>query len=81
VLAFVTHFEKEIEQESDMIGVLTILKSQNRIANKPENFKSSYKVDWRDLSKKANEIFIDPAFIDEMHLKFDIKNQWFRTTS
>jgi len=81
VLAFLGHFERDIEQESDMIGVLTILKSQNRLANKPDNYKSSYKFEWKDLCKKANEIDIDPAFIYEMHLKFDIKNQWFRTST
>lgn len=79
ILAFLENFQKDIEEQTDMVGVLTILKSQNHISSQNKT-KSPYHIDWKDLCKKANEIELDADFIYDMHLKFDINNLWFRTT-
>lgn len=81
ILAFLLHFGKEIQEQTDVIEVLTILKSQNHLPKDIRKTKKSpYYIDWKVLCQKAQEITIDSDFIYDMHMKFDSDNLWFRTT-
>jgi len=81
ILAFLQHFEKLIKAEDDLVGILTVLKSQNHIIKNSKNgIKNPMTVDWNSLFQKAQKIEIDSYFIYKMHSNFDADNQWFRTS-
>jgi len=81
ILAFLQHFEKQIKAEDDLVGILTVLKSQNHIIKNAKNgIKNPMTVDWNNLFQKAQKIEIDSYFIYKMHSNFDADNQWFRTS-
>ena len=80
-MAFLQHFEKQIKAEDDLVGILTVLKSQNHIIKNAKNgIKNPMTVDWNNLFQKAQKIEIDSYFIYKMHSNFDADNQWFRTS-
>jgi len=80
IYAFLQHFEKQIKAENDLMGILTVLKSQNHIVKHSNKLKNPLSIDWNLLFQKAQKIEIDSYFIYKMHSNFDVDNQWFRTS-
>lgn len=80
ILAFLQQFEKQIKEQDDLMGILTVLKSQNHIIKNSLKDKNSMTVDWNSLFQKTQKIEIDSYFIYKMHSNFDVDNQWFRTS-
>ena len=80
ILAFLQHFEKQIKEQDDLMGILMVLKSQNHIIKNSNDGKNGTSLDWNCLFQKAQKIEIDSHFIYKMHSNFDVDNQWFRTS-
>jgi hypothetical protein len=81
ILAFLQQFERQLLEEDDLAGILSVLKSQNHIikySNKNKN--NPFTLNWNDLFQKADKMEIDTFFIYKMHSNFDVQNQWFRTS-
>lgn len=80
ILGFLRQFEKQILEQDELLGILTVLKSQNHLIKNFAKDKNKMNLDWNALFQKAQKIEIDSHFIYKMHSNFDMDNQWFRTS-
>ena len=78
ILSFLMLFKKEILNESDFPGVLTILKSQSHVPKYVSNSKEITNLNWNELFNDASKLEIDNYFVYKMHSNYDNDTQRFK---